>query len=80
MLSALMRRGSMSFTDLKKSLELTDGTLSVHLSKLEQGGVIEIVKGFEGRRPKTIVRITGAGQEGFRSYVAELQEIVPGLT
>ncbi len=78
-LSALMRRGTLSFTDLRSALDLTDGTLSVHLTKLEAGGVVEIIKGFEGKRPKTVVRLTRSGKAGFRRYVAELQSIVPGL-
>ena len=67
--ATLVRRGATSFTDLRKALELTDGTLSVHLRKLEEGGVVEIVKGYEGKRPKTVVRMTGAGQTMYRKYI-----------
>jgi DNA-binding MarR family transcriptional regulator len=74
-----MRRGSSSFTELRKGLGLTDGTLSVHLGKLEEGGVVEIVKGFEGKRPKTVVRMTRSGKAMFRKYVEELRELLPGL-
>lgn len=67
------------FTALRDSLGLTDGTLSVHLSKLESGGVVSIEKTFEGKKPQTLVRVTPAGRRLFRKYVSELREIVPGL-
>lgn len=78
-LSHLVRRGATSFSDLRTGLDLTDGTLSVHLSKLEEAGVVEILKGFEGKRPRTVVRLTRAGRTQFRRYVEELRTIVPGL-
>lgn len=77
--AALVRRGASSFTDLRKGLGLTDGTLSVHLGKLEEGGVVEIVKGYEGKRPKTIVRMTRSGRTRYKRYLAELRDLLPGL-
>ena len=78
-MSALVRRGAMSFTELRTAIGVTDGTLSVHLSKLEEGGVVEVIKGFEGKRPRTVVRPTRSGRARFRRYVEELRRIVPGL-
>jgi DNA-binding HxlR family transcriptional regulator len=63
-LSFLLRANKAHrFTDLRNSLHLTDGTLSVHLSKLEDGGLVSIEKTFEGKKP----------------LVADLKGIVPGL-
>jgi DNA-binding transcriptional ArsR family regulator len=78
-LAQLARHGAASFTDLRKRLALTDGTLSVHLSKLQEGGIVEITKEFVGKRPNTLVRLTRSGRTAFTRYVAELREIVPGL-
>jgi DNA-binding MarR family transcriptional regulator len=69
----------LAFTGIREGLGLTDGTLSVNLSKLEEGGLVEIVKGFEGRRPRTVVRMTPAGRRQFKQYVDDLVTIVPGL-
>ena len=69
----------VTFTETRKALGLTDGSLSANLSKLEQGKLVETVKGFAGRRPQTLVRLTAEGRRGFRRYVEDLQEIVPGL-
>jgi DNA-binding HxlR family transcriptional regulator len=71
--------GGRSFTELKGAVGLTDGTLSVHLSKLEQGGLVEIRKEFVGKKPRTQVRMTSAGRRRFAEYVAQLRRIVPGL-
>lgn len=68
-----------AFTDLKKALRLTDGVLSANLTKLEQAGLIRIEKTFEGRRPRTLVRVTDEGVARFNRYVQDLRAIVPGL-
>jgi len=79
-LSFLLRSNrAHAFTALRNSLNLTDGTLSVHLSKLEEGGLVSIEKTFEGKKPLTMVRVTPAGKRQFKQYVAELKGIVPGL-
>ena len=77
--SHLMRSGATAFTELRSLLGLTDGTLSVHLATLEQGGAVEIVKEFVGKRPRTMVRLTPGGREMFARYVDDLKRIVPGL-
>ena len=79
-LSHLMRaRRAHPFTDVRKSLNLTDGTLSVHLSKLEEGGVVAIEKTFEGKKPRTLVRVTPDGRKMFKAYLEDLREVLPGL-
>lgn len=79
-LSFLLRAGrALPFTQLRKELDLTDGTLSVHLAKLEEGKLVRIEKTFAGKRPLTLVRVTARGKRLFREYVEDLQSIVPGL-
>jgi len=78
-LSHLIRVGPTPFTELRVFLGMTDGTLSVHLSKLEAGGVVEITKEFVGKRPRTQIRISRRGRALFNRYVQELRDIVPGL-
>jgi DNA-binding MarR family transcriptional regulator len=79
-LSFLLRANKAhAFTALRNGLNLTDGTLSVHLSKLEEGGLVSIEKTFEGKKPLTLIRVTPQGRRLFKQYVADLRGIVPGL-
>lgn len=57
------------FTALRKRLDTTDGTLSVHLRKLEDAGYVAIDKSFRDRKPLTQARLTDAGRVAFRAYL-----------
>ncbi len=58
---------------------LTRGNLSVHLSRLEQAGYVEIHKTFVGKKPRTVVRLTDAGQRALDRYRAVLRSLTdPG--
>jgi DNA-binding MarR family transcriptional regulator len=79
-LSALVAAESpLPFTELRKRWRLTDGTLSVHLSRLEQAGMISLEKRFVNKRPQTLVAMTAEGRRRFAAYVKDLKGIVPGL-
>lgn len=80
LLSQLMSYpGGRTFSELKAAIGLTDGTLSVHLSKLEAGGMVEIRKEFVGKKPRTLALMTAAGRRRFEDYVDDLRRVVPGL-
>ncbi|MFO7652802.1 MAG: transcriptional regulator [Candidatus Krumholzibacteriia bacterium] len=68
-----------SFTELRDGLGLTDGTLSIHLQKLETAGILALEKRFVEKRPQTLVHVTDQGRADFARYVEELRRIVPGL-
>lgn len=53
----------VSFQELKRLLELTDGNLASHMGALEYHGIIEFKKELEGRRFKTLFRLTQKGEE-----------------
>ncbi len=77
-LSFVLRAGRpLSFPAIRNALDLTDGTLSVNLSKLEEGGIIAITKTFEGKKPVTMVKITAKGKREFGRYLEDLQSILP---
>jgi DNA-binding MarR family transcriptional regulator len=57
-LSALSVNESLTFTEIRKLLDTTDGNLSVHARKLEEAGYIACTKGFKGRVPRTDYRLT----------------------
>ena len=64
------------FGYLRDALGLTAGNLSRHLTVLEEAGLIQVEKGYEGRRPRTWVGITGAGRAALAAEVAALAELV----
>jgi DNA-binding transcriptional ArsR family regulator len=74
--SVLAAADSLTFTELRDALEMSDGNLSVHLQKLEEKGYVAIVKQFVGRRPQTSARLTRAGRQAFTRYLDHLQAIV----
>jgi len=64
------------FTDLKAQCVLTDGNLSRHLQVLHEAGIVEIWKGYEGKKPQTLIRMTTEGREAFVRYLSELQRVI----
>jgi len=74
--SVLAAVDSLTFTELRDQLEMTDGNLSVHLQKLEDKGYVAIDKQFVGRRPQTTCRLTPAGRRAFERYLSQLESII----
>jgi DNA-binding MarR family transcriptional regulator len=74
--SLAAHRKALAFADLKRLCGLTDGNLSRHLQILEEAGLVEIVKGYEGKRPLTTCRLTEAGRRRFVDYLAVLERVV----
>ena len=66
----------LTFNDLKRLCTLTDGNLSRHLSVLEKGKVVEIVKGHDRNRPQTICRITSSGRKRYLEYLSTLEQVI----
>ena len=65
----LMAVDVADFNELKAKLETTEGTVSVHLRKLEEAGYVEVEKTYRGRRPLTRAHLTPAGRDAFRAYL-----------
>lgn len=63
LLTVLDEAGTADFPYLKRTLALTDGNLGRHLEVLARQSLVEITKGYEGRRPRTWVAITAQGRE-----------------
>ena len=76
LVSMLISNDELPFKALKEALEVTDGNLSSHLSKLEKEAYIRIEKTFEGKRPKTVVKIAPAGRVAFEAYIEALKAFI----
>jgi len=77
--SALAAAPSLTFNELKKLLDTTDGNLSVHARKLEEAGYVGCEKSFEGRMPKTEYRLTGAGRAALERYLDHMEALVQSM-
>jgi DNA-binding MarR family transcriptional regulator len=67
---------SADFLYLQRETGLTKGNLSSHLTRLEEGGYVQIEKTYRGKLPLTICRLTLAGQKAFQDYRKRLKRFV----
>jgi DNA-binding HxlR family transcriptional regulator len=75
-LSALAVNETLSFNDLKKLMQTTDGNLSVHARKLEEANYIACTKSFEGRVPRTEYAITTMGRRALERYLDHMEALI----
>ena len=66
----------MDFNSIKKAVNATDGNLSVHLKKLEEGGYIQIEKKFIKRKPMTTCQLTEKGKQAFTDYIETVENFL----
>ena len=66
----------VEFRYLRTQLELTAGNLSKHLSVLEEAGLIEVEKGYEGRRGRTWITLTAAGDTALTDEIGRLKQLI----
>lgn len=77
-MSLLMVEESIDFRHLKAALDLTDGNLSSHISKLEAAGYVAVEKKFVGKKPHTTYRTTPEGRTAFQEHLDALEKIIKG--
>jgi len=64
------------FLFLMRQTNMTQGNLSSHMNKLEAAGYIEVTKGFKGKRPHTMLRLTDSGRAAFDAYRQQMQKML----
>ena len=74
--SALAVNESLTFNELKRLMQTTDGNLSVHARKLEDAGYVTCKKSFEGRVPRTEYRITATGRHALERYLDHMEALI----
>lgn len=77
--SALAANEVLTFTELKRLLDTTDGNVSVHARKLEEAGYVSCHKSFEGRMPKTEYRLTEPGRLALEKYLNHLEALLQAM-
>jgi DNA-binding MarR family transcriptional regulator len=78
-LSALAVTHSLSFADLKQTLGVTDGNLSIHARKLEESQFIVCEKTFQDRRPLTQYTLTPKGRAAFERYLGHMEALIEAM-
>ena len=74
--SALAVNETLTFNDLKRLMNTTDGNLSVHARKLEDAAYITCTKSFEGRVPRTEYRLTASGRRALERYLDHMEALI----
>jgi DNA-binding transcriptional ArsR family regulator len=76
MVSALAVNESLSFNELKRLLDTTDGNLSVHARKLEEASYVICTKSFAGRMPRTQYRLSAVGRQALERYLDHMEALI----
>ena len=72
-MSVLVNLEEADFVYLREATGATAGKLSVQLDKLSEAGYITIEKGFKGKKPQTLCRISPTGLQAFADYVEAIR-------
>lgn len=75
-MSMLAAVKSISFTDLRNTLNMSDGNLITHIRTLQKNGYVSTTKSFHDNRPLTTCSLTEDGRNAFSEYVNLLEGIV----
>lgn len=66
----------VEFGYLRTHLDLTAGNLSKHLSVLETAGLVDIEKGYQGKRARTWITLTPAGKTALAEEIGHLKTLI----
>ena len=66
----------VEFGFLRTALDLTAGNLSQHLAVLEKAGLVHVEKGYEGKRARTWLSLTPAGDRALQDEVTQLKRLI----
>jgi DNA-binding MarR family transcriptional regulator len=75
-MSILISVDEADFVFIKEKTNATAGNLSAHIEKLHEAGYLEVNKFIDGKRPRTLLKITGKGIDAFDNYVKALQDYI----
>jgi len=76
LMSLLAASTELSFTEMRDTLQMTDGNITTHLRTLQEAGYVALTKSFQGSRPLTTCALTAAGKKAFANYISLLEQIV----
>lgn len=74
--AALLTAHWVTFSELQRSLDASQGNLGAHLARLAEAGYVDEEKSFVNRRPQTRYRLTQRGRAAFTEHVSQLQSLL----
>lgn len=75
-MSLLISVEEADFVFIREKTGATAGNLSVQIDKLNEAGYINVKKFIDGKKPKTVCKVTPAGIEAFDRYVKALEDYI----
>jgi DNA-binding MarR family transcriptional regulator len=75
-MSLLAASAQLSFTELRDTLNLTDGNLTAHIRTLQEAGYVAVTKTYRGSRSLTTFSLTVNGKKAFTEYIDLLEQVV----
>lgn len=76
--AALAQVDSSDFATVRDAVQVSDSVLSKQVTLLEQAGYVKVKKGYVGKRPRTWLSLTAAGESALRDHLAALRQIAGG--
>ena len=76
LMSLLAASPTLSFTELRDTLNMTDGNITAHMRTLHEAGYVAVTKAFNEGRPLTTYALTKEGRKAFAAYIDLLEQIV----
>ncbi|MEM6470541.1 MAG: transcriptional regulator [Planctomycetota bacterium] len=66
----------LTFGELKRLCDLTDGNLNRHLKQLTDANLVVLSQDASGPRRQTVCELTDDGRQRFLAYLAELERVI----
>ena len=76
LMSLLAASPELSFTELRDTLNMTDGNLNTHIRTLQEAGYVSVTKAYQNNRPLTTCSLTAGGRKAFAEYVDLLEQVL----
>ena len=76
LMSLLAASPTLSFTEMRDTLNMTDGNITAHMRTLHEAGYVAVTKAFNEGRPLTTYALTKEGRKAFAAYIDLLEQIV----
>ena len=75
-IAELLTADWVAFAELSRSLDVSNGNLGAHVTKLVEAAYVDEEKSFVNRRPQTRYHLTPRGREAFVAHVEQLQALL----